>query len=420
MAIRWGLDPERRHLLRDGRPWFLLGDTAWELLHRLTKDEATHYLRTRAEQGFNTVLTVALAELDGLDEPNAEGHRPFVDGDPRRPVAAYWDHVDWCLDTAAGLGLTVGLLPTWGCHWHEPDPRRGTVTFDAGRALDYARGLRDRYRNADLFWVLGGDRMLATPEQVRVIEAFAEGVRGDQLITYHPGGRASSSEAFPDADWLDFDLIQSGHTGWTTPNDAFIEQEYARGVRPILDGEPNYENHPVMTPSWSPVEGCWFDDRDVRRAAYHAVFAGACGHVYGCHDVWQCYDPDRRTPVNRARTGWQAALTLPGAAQAGLLGRFAAAVELSTWRPDQGVIAAGGGFLGTHQRALVRADGTLVYAPAGRAVTLVPAFFDGGTGWTADWWDPRTGTWTEPVSGIGPAPFAHPFPGDDGVLRVRR
>ncbi len=166
-------------------------------MHRLTKDEAAHYLRTRAEQGFNTVLTVALAEFDGLDEPNAEGHLPFVDADPRRPVAAYWEHVDWCLATAAGLGLTVGLLPTWGCHWRDPDPRRGTVTFDAGRALDYARWLRDRYRDADLIWVLGGDRMPGTAEQRRVIEAFAEGVRGDQLITYHPGGRASSSEAFP-------------------------------------------------------------------------------------------------------------------------------------------------------------------------------------------------------------------------------
>ncbi len=418
MTSRWGVDPTRRHLLRDAQPWFLLGDTAWELLHRLTRAEAAHYLQTRATQGYNTVLTVAVAEFDGLDEPNAEGHLPFVDADPRRPVPAYWEHVDWCLDTAAGLGLTVGLLPTWGCHWREVDPRRGTVTFDAGRALDYARWLRDRYQDADLIWVLGGDRMPATAEQLRVIEAFAEGVRGEKLITYHPGGRASSSEAFPDADWLGFDLIQSGHTGWTTPNDAFIEQEYARGVRPILDGEPNYENHPVMTPSWSPTDGWWFDDRDVRRAAYHAVFAGACGHVYGCHDVWQFYDPDRRPAINRARTGWRTALQLPGAVQAGLLARFAAAVSISDWRPNQALIASNAGFLGTHQRALERPGGVLVYAPAGRAVRLVPALFAAGTRWTADWWDPRDGTWTAPTTVAGPGPVEHPFPGDDGVLRL--
>ncbi len=202
-------------------------------------------------------------------------------------------------------------------------------------------------------------------------------------------------------------------------------------MRPILDGEPNYENHPVMTPSlpstgtWAPTESWWFDDRDVRRAAYHAVFAGACGHVYGCHDVWQFYDPERRPAINRARTGWRAALALPGAAQTGLLGRFAAEVSIATWRPNQSLIASGGGFLGTHQRALERPDGVLVYAPAGRAVRLIPSLFadravGGRTSWTADWWDPRAGTWTEPVAVTGAEPFDHPFPGDDGVLRLRR
>jgi Protein of unknown function (DUF4038) len=74
-----------RHLLRSGEPWFLLGDTAWELLRRLRVDEAEQYLSTRAAQGFNTVLAVALSEFDGLRVPNVEGHVPFHDLDPGRP-----------------------------------------------------------------------------------------------------------------------------------------------------------------------------------------------------------------------------------------------------------------------------------------------------------------------------------------------
>ena len=57
----------------DGTPFFYLGDTAWELFHRLTFDEAEHYLRDRAAKGFTVIQAVALAELDGLHTPNMRG-----------------------------------------------------------------------------------------------------------------------------------------------------------------------------------------------------------------------------------------------------------------------------------------------------------------------------------------------------------
>ena len=42
----------------DGRPFFWLGDTAWELIHHTTRSEASYYLHIRAEQGFNVIQTV--------------------------------------------------------------------------------------------------------------------------------------------------------------------------------------------------------------------------------------------------------------------------------------------------------------------------------------------------------------------------
>ena len=40
----------------DGTPFFYLADTAWELLHRLTAEEAEHYFRERARQGFTAII----------------------------------------------------------------------------------------------------------------------------------------------------------------------------------------------------------------------------------------------------------------------------------------------------------------------------------------------------------------------------
>ena len=47
----------------DGEPFFYLGDTAWQLIHRLNRNEANLYLSNRAEKGFTVIQTVILAQL---------------------------------------------------------------------------------------------------------------------------------------------------------------------------------------------------------------------------------------------------------------------------------------------------------------------------------------------------------------------
>jgi len=64
----------RRHLERpDGTPFFYLADTAWELFHRLSVEDAGRYLQDRAAKGFTVIQAVVLAELDGLETPTPLG-----------------------------------------------------------------------------------------------------------------------------------------------------------------------------------------------------------------------------------------------------------------------------------------------------------------------------------------------------------
>jgi hypothetical protein len=65
----------------DEQPFFWLGDTAWELFHRLNREEVDRYLDDRARKGFTVVQAVALAELDGHSDPNPYV-RPFAAGGP--------------------------------------------------------------------------------------------------------------------------------------------------------------------------------------------------------------------------------------------------------------------------------------------------------------------------------------------------
>ena len=91
--------PNRRTLeYDDGTPFFYLGDTAWQLFHRLDREQADRYLRNRAAKGFTVIQAVVLAELGGLEVPNANGDLPLVDKDPTRPNEAYFRHVDYILN----------------------------------------------------------------------------------------------------------------------------------------------------------------------------------------------------------------------------------------------------------------------------------------------------------------------------------
>ena len=113
---RLKISDDHRFLVReDGAPFFYLGDTAWELFHRLNREDADRYLADRARKGFTVIQAVVLAEFGGLTEPNPYGQLPLVDNDPARPREEYFQHVDWIVQKAAALIFqkahrTVGIL----------------------------------------------------------------------------------------------------------------------------------------------------------------------------------------------------------------------------------------------------------------------------------------------------------------------
>lgn len=325
----------------DGNPFFLLGDTAWELFHRLTREETELYLKNRADKGFNTIFAVALAEYE-FEKPNAYGEMPLENNDPTKPREAYFQHVDWVIERAASLGLYTALLPTWGDKWNKKWGK-GPEIFTPENAAIYSEWLAQRYKDKPIIWVLGGDRPIENDTHRAIIRAMAAGLKkgdgGKHLITYHPKGSANSSDYWPDEPWLDFHMFQSGHSKRAAANyDMNAKNLALKPLKPTLDGEPCYEDHPVrsLMKDKKPTE--WFDDYDVRLAAWRSVLSGACGHVYGTHSVWQFHDLEKRTQQTDARTPWQKAIDLPGAAQMGVMKTFFEGLDCTKLRRDDSFV----------------------------------------------------------------------------------
>lgn len=304
---------QRFLVFEDGTPFFYLADTGWELFHRLTKAETEKYLENRREKGFTLIQAVILAELDGLNTPNMEGEKPLIDNDPTKINEKYFQHVDWVIKKAEEKGIFIGLLPTWG---DKVDKQWGVgpVIFNAENAEKYGEIVGARYKDfKNIIWINGGDRQ-GGGNNLPVWNALAAGIKKvdkNHLMTFHPMGGNSSSKWFHNENWLDFNMMQTGHgeRSYAAYKKLMIPDYNLKPVKPTFDGEPRYEDHPH---DWKPDILGWFDDADVRQAVYWNLFSGGFGHTYGCHAIWQMLAPGRQ-PVGFARNSWEADLDLPGA-----------------------------------------------------------------------------------------------------------
>lgn len=418
---RLKVSEDRRSLVTtEGKPFFYLGDTAWELFHRLNREDAKHYLEDRARKGFTVIQAVALAEFHGLTEPNPYGHLPLENGDPAKPVDAYFQHLDWVIDQAAELGMRVALLPTWGDKVNKKWGQ-GPEIFTPENARFFGEWIGRRYRDKPIIWVMGGDRPVETEQHRLIFRAMAEGVRagdgGAHLITYHPQGRKSSAQFVHDEPWLDFNQLQSGHGSKNFANYRMLAADYAKQpVKPCMDAEPCYEDHPVREKGSQE----WFDEWDVRKACYWGLFSGAMGHTYGAHSIWQMWD-GRAKPCADPRHTWKDGLQLLGSTQVGHARRLVLSRPWLTRVPDQTLLASPEKEGAEHLQATRDQAGTyaMIYSPRGTAFSVDLSKFKAAN-FRAWWWDPRTGFAQSAgeVKNTGTVEFKPPRTGDslDWVL----
>ena len=425
-------DNKRFLVFADGTPFFYLGDTAWELFHRLNFTEAESYLEDRRQKGFTVIQAVALAELDGLNTPNRNGDRPLINNDPTQPNEAYFCFVDSVIRLAETKGLFIALLPTWGdklelMPWGGIEP----VVFNETNAKTYGNFIGKRYKDyKNIIWVIGGDRFGADEggdfggprtNNFPIWNAIARAIKSvdnNHLMTFHPIGWNSSSRWFHNAEWLDFNMAQTGHhdRSYSCFRDYIVNDYNKTPIKPTFDGEPRYEDHPIR---WQPDSLGWFNEMHVRQAAYWSLFSGAFGHTYGTNSVWQFYSPGR-TPLGFARHNWYDVLDLPGAQQMQHVRNLMESRPFLSRIPVNNLVLNPGDDYS--YIIATKGDGyVMVYSPLGYEIELSALHFDAKE-YKVWWFDPRCGKsrydGVITIEGREPFRFSPPSrgPGFDWVL----
>ncbi len=385
----------------NGDPFYWLGDTGWLLFAKLDRGEAERYLDDRAAKGFNVIQVMV---LHTLEVANTYGDSALIASDVSRPMLTegdtpedplaydYWDHMDYIIELAAEKGLYMALVPVWGSN-----VRSGKVSLE--QAETYAAWLAGRYaEKPNIIWLNGGDTR--GDENTEIWNAIGEQLRKNaphHLITFHPFGRTASSWWFHDADWLDFNMFQSGHRrydqddterAYGPDNWKYVRDDYALSpAKPSLDGEPSYEGIPQ---GLHDLEEPYWNDDDVRRYAYWSVFAGGCGFTYGHNAIMQMHKPGDANPSYGVRAYWTEALDAPGAQQMQHLKRLMLSRPYFERVPDQRLIATQPGERYDHQVATRGRDYALIYTYNGRNIEVNMGKI-GGERVRASWFDPRNG-----------------------------
>jgi len=251
----------------DGTPFLWIGDTCWAAPVRATDEEWLDYVSNRVARGYS-VLQLSIAPHWALARA-PHGIPPFLSKLPdiTQPNPAFFQHLDRMLARANDRGLVVMMCGLMETPHRYPPPEQIAV---------FSRYVAARYSSFEVIFSPGFDSPIRKAETLAAAHAVREAAPAS-LVTLHSG--TGVGPEFHAADWLSFDMYQSGHNG----GDRARQSVRAIGMpadilalsrrKPIINGEAIYEGD---------LGGAF----DVRRTAWLSFLSDAVGYTAGINEIY--------------------------------------------------------------------------------------------------------------------------------------
>lgn len=284
--------PSGDYFMREGKPFFYLGDTVWMAFCQVPLPQWAEYLHWRKMQGF-TVLQIALfpvmhdtSALSGDMLPfhlNAEGHMDFT-----RINEGYFERAEQMLAMAVKEGFVPNLHLLWVNYipdsWASRKMPESAIPKELLEPV-YRYAVR-RMKKFDPIYTITGDVNFSDPH----VEEYAQALL--RIVGEEDPGAVTSLHLAPDQvipnglvqnPCLTFYSYQSGHDFLPHDRPAGHAGDFLNYPvkRPIINTEPCYEGH---RHNFREGRHTAFD---VRMAAWCSLLSGAkAGIGYGAHGLW--------------------------------------------------------------------------------------------------------------------------------------
>ena len=332
----WRMSPGGRSLVHaDETPAILAADTPWALPWRATPEQVRVYAADRQAKGFNAVLLMtvqpdmrAVGPRDRTqDEGFGVGFDDLREGHLNRIEVGYFQYLDELIGILVEHHLVPVLQPVFhGFGWKGLDVA-GPVVPPAEYAR-YCRYLVARYGARPALYLVGADGSGEEPQiPAGGAEVHAWDCYGQPTgIHYRPHIR---SNAFQDAEWLDFQWCQTGHEGEHVA-ERVADMWRNLPIKAIANGEPTYENSGVT----GKATGWW----QGHEAWSNLCAGGTMGVVYGAGSLWQWRlhpdEPGHEPYFVAPGAGWREALDFEGSAYVGLVAKILDGLPTTDMAPD--------------------------------------------------------------------------------------
>jgi hypothetical protein len=314
---------------KDGTSFFWLADTWWWIFTKRIKwpEEYKYIVKDRVLKGF-TVAQICAGFFPGSDmdfkeqDANEKGFIWDIDAESINP--GYFDMADLKVQWLVDSGIMPCIVGAWGffIKW-----------LGVEKMKKYWRYLIARWGAYPIVWCLAGEanlpfydnlfidenelkeKVVSQNNDWALISDYVHSIEPfNNLITIHPNpsmGGMSSRDVFGDPELYDFDFMQTGHMDQNSFEgvlDALDKAISARPVKPVIDGETNYEG--IFGSCWDNVQRFLF---------WSHMCKGTAGHAYGATGLIELMSEGEVDLSGKwGESKWREALNFKGSSQLGI------------------------------------------------------------------------------------------------------
>jgi hypothetical protein len=263
-----GVSDDGRLLVHaDGTPFLWIGDTCWAAPVHATENDWRQYVGNRTALGYS-VLQLSIAP-DWALKRAPQAIQPFLSKLPNitQPNPQFFQQMDRRIAMANDNGLVVMMSGLMETPHRYPPPEQIAI---------FSRYVAARYNSFAVIFSPSFDSGIHKSETLAAVSAVREAAPAS-LITMHMG--TGVGPLFHTADWLTFDMYQSGHNGGDAARQSAratrmpVEILSLEPRKPIVNGEAIYE-------------GDLGSSYDVRRTAWLSFLSGAVGYTAGINEIY--------------------------------------------------------------------------------------------------------------------------------------
>jgi hypothetical protein len=355
------ISPNGKHITDNhGSPFLMVADVAWQLLRKLSYNEAVQYMDTRKSQSFNTFLVQLLPALP--NQRNYNKAAPFTDNDLTKPNKIYFDYFEKIIIAAKERNLVVGIVvsrKSWNAVFdiQQKDAWKSYGAYVGKRFAKYP----------NIIWIVSEEEYQSAAQFTSIADGIRTESDGQILASLNTCSPTNMSN----------DSINRSDLKFIIPDSTVTPSEYAAlanwqknsaeaALRPFLIANSEF-----------PKE---ITDQSVliRNQAYQSIMSSAAGF---CH----------MSTIKNFNPTWKANITKDGAEYIHELVKILKGIPWEYMQPDtpdllvDSLDKAEIGIVSLSNKRM-----SMLYLPESRSVKLNLSHLN-GTEFGAVWYSPRTG-----------------------------